>query len=116
MAGMNKQLKLPVLQNIMREFERQNERMDMTTEVMGDAIDGAFEGEGEQEETDDVVNQVLDEIGCNLGSQLVDAPSAGLAQPAAVANSTRTAEPLGAGGGEGLDGDLQSRLDALRKS
>jgi charged multivesicular body protein 2A len=33
MAGMNKQLNLPALQNIMREFERQNERMDMTTEA-----------------------------------------------------------------------------------
>jgi division protein CdvB (Snf7/Vps24/ESCRT-III family) len=30
---MNKQLNLPALQNIMREFEKQNERMEMTTEV-----------------------------------------------------------------------------------
>ncbi len=112
MAGMNRQLNLPVLQNIMREFERQNERMDMTTEVMGDAVDGAFEEEGEQDETDDLVNQVLDEIGCNLGSQLVDAPLLGVAPvPAAAA---RIAEPALAG--DGLDGDLQSRLDALRKS
>jgi charged multivesicular body protein 2A len=113
MAGMNKQLNLPVLQNIMREFERQNERMDTTTEVMGDAIDGAFEEDGEQEETDDLVNQVLDEIGCTLGSQLVDAPSARAAP--VQASATRTAEAALAGG-DGLDGDLQSRLDALRKS
>jgi len=112
MAGMNKQLNLPALQNIMREFERQNERMDMTTEVMGEAIDGAFEEEGEQEETDELVNQVLDEIGCNLNSQLVDAPQQGVTQPAAAA--ARVPEAMSAGG-EGLDDDLQSRLNALRK-
>ena len=112
---MNKQLNLPALQNIMREFERQNERMDMTTEVMGDSIDGAFEEEGEQEETDDLVNQVLDEIGCNLSSQLVDAGrnNVGVA-PVSVAEQTRVPEMAAAG--DGLDGDLQSRLDALRKS
>ena len=57
MGIMNRQLNLPALQGIMREFERQNERMDVTTEVMGDTIDDAFEEEGEQEETDDLVNQ-----------------------------------------------------------
>ena len=54
---MNKQLNLPSLQNIMREFERQNEKMEMTTEVMGDTIDDAFSAEGEEEESDELVNQ-----------------------------------------------------------
>ena len=40
---MNKQMNLPALTKIMREFERQNEKMDMTSEMMGDAIDDAFE-------------------------------------------------------------------------
>jgi charged multivesicular body protein 2A len=111
MAGMNRQLNLPALQNIMREFERQNERMDMTSDVMGDAIDGAFEEDGEQEESEDLVNQVLDEIGCTLGTQLVDAPKE---KTAVQAPAARIAEPALAG--DGLDGDLQSRLDALRKS
>jgi charged multivesicular body protein 2A len=60
---MNRQLNLPELQNIMREFERQNERMEMTSEMMGDAVDDAMGGEDEEEETDDLVSQVLDEIG-----------------------------------------------------
>lgn len=114
MAGMNRQLNLPALQNIMREFERQNERMDVTSEVMGDTIDGAFEEEGEQEESEDLVNQVLDEIGCTLGSQLVDAPTAKEKGAAVQAPAARLAEPALAS--DGLDGDLQSRLDALRKS
>jgi charged multivesicular body protein 2A len=114
MGVMNRQLNLPALQGIMREFEKQNERMEMTTEVMGDTIDDAFEEEGEQEETDDLVNQVLDEIGCNLGSQLVDAPTlVGAAAVPAVAARAAVATPAG---GDGLDGDLQSRLDALRRS
>ena len=43
MSAMNKQMNLPALTNIMREFEKQNERMEMTSDVMGDAIDDAFE-------------------------------------------------------------------------
>lgn len=40
---MNKQMNLPALSNIMREFDRQNEKMEMTSEMMGDAVDDAFE-------------------------------------------------------------------------
>ena len=40
---MNKQMNLPALSSIMREFDRQNERMEMTSEMMGDAVDDAFE-------------------------------------------------------------------------
>ena len=35
MGKMNKQMKLPTLQKIMREFEKQNEKMEMVSEVMG---------------------------------------------------------------------------------
>ncbi len=43
MGAMNRQMNLPALQKIMREFEMQNERMEMTSEVMGDAVDDVFE-------------------------------------------------------------------------
>ena len=43
MGAMNRQMNLPALQKIMREFEVQNERMEMTSEVMGDAVDDVFE-------------------------------------------------------------------------
>ena len=43
MGAMNKQMNLPALTRIMRDFERQNERMEMTSEMMGDAVDDAFE-------------------------------------------------------------------------
>ena len=43
MGAMNKQMNMPALMNIMREFERQNERMEMTSDMMGESIDDAFE-------------------------------------------------------------------------
>jgi len=43
MSAMNKQMNLPALTKIMRDFERQNEKMEMTSEMMGDAVDDAFE-------------------------------------------------------------------------
>lgn len=117
MGAMNKRMNLPALQKIMMEFERQNERMEMTQEIMGDAIDDAMEGEGEEEESEELVNQVLDEIGINLDTDLVAAPGQMAAQPQAVA--APQAEALGAaaaGPGDGIDDDLQARLNNLRKS
>lgn len=122
MGQMNKQLNLPALQKIMLEFEKQNEKMEMTSEVMGDAIDDALEGDEEEEETEELVNQVLDEIGIDLDQQLVNAP-AGQAQPQAQASSGKVAQAAGAGGGggggppegDGIDSDLQARLDNLRR-
>lgn len=125
MSTMNKQLNLPSLTNIMREFERQNEKMESTTETMGDAIDDAMAFEGEEEESEELVSQVLDELGCNMDAQLVDAPTgAGVKVPAVAAPREEAppqmmAEGVGAdgagGGGAGIDDDLQARLDNLRK-
>merc|ERR1740137_323935 len=50
MSTMNKQLKLPQIQKIMMEFEKQSEIMDMKEEMMIDAIDDAMEDEGDEEE------------------------------------------------------------------
>ncbi|KAJ9513752.1 hypothetical protein QJQ45_015504 [Haematococcus lacustris] len=144
MRMMNKQMNLPQLQNIMREFEKQNEKMEMTSEMMGDAVDDAMEGEDEEEETDELVNQVLDEIGignlteailsnsciildclpCLHCAQLASAPKARVevqqpAQPAAMAEMQGGAggsASAGAGDAGGIDDDLQARLDKLRKS
>ena len=50
MRAMNKQMKLPQIQKIMQDFERQSEMLDMKTEMMEDAIDDAMEGEDDEEE------------------------------------------------------------------
>uniref|UniRef100_A0A2P2KEH1 Uncharacterized protein MANES_04G143300 n=1 Tax=Rhizophora mucronata TaxID=61149 RepID=A0A2P2KEH1_RHIMU len=114
MGQMNRQMNLPSLQKIMLEFEKQNEKMEMVTEVMGDAIDDALEGDEEEVETEDLVNQVLDEIGIDIKNELVNAPSAAVSAPAA---KTKVAQAESTGNHEenGLDDDLQARLDNLRK-
>uniref|UniRef100_A0A8C9LGJ7 Charged multivesicular body protein 2A n=1 Tax=Pavo cristatus TaxID=9049 RepID=A0A8C9LGJ7_PAVCR len=70
MATMNRQLKLPQIQKIMMEFEKQAEIMDMKEELMNDAIDDAMGDEDDEEESDAVVSQVLDELGLNLTDEL----------------------------------------------
>ena len=40
MRSMHRQLNVPSLNNIMREFERQNEIMENATDVLGDAVRG----------------------------------------------------------------------------
>lgn len=95
MGAMNKQMNMPALQKIMRDFEMQNERMEMTSEVMGDAIDDAFEGEDEEGETDELVNSVLDEIGIDLNTTLVNAPGRGVSA-AHTGQQEVEEEPMGA--------------------
>ncbi|KAF3795692.1 Vacuolar sorting-associated protein [Nymphaea thermarum] len=113
MGQMNRQMNLPALQRIMQEFERQNEKMEMVSEVMGDAIDDALEGDEEEEETEELVNQVLDEIGIDIDSQLVKAPSSAVTAPE---GTTKVAQAESLGGEDGgIDSDLQARLDNLRK-
>lgn len=51
MGTMNRQLKLPQIQKIMMEFERQAEIMDMKEEMMNDAIDDAMGDEDDEEES-----------------------------------------------------------------
>merc|ERR1712212_1287811 len=75
MQKMNNQLKLPQIQKIMMEFEKQSEIMDMKEEMMSDAIDDVI-GDEEDEESDAVVMQVLDELGLGLSDQLSELPSA----------------------------------------
>ncbi|KAL3642913.1 hypothetical protein CASFOL_013728 [Castilleja foliolosa] len=114
MGQMNRQMNLPSLQKIMQEFERQNEKMELTSEVMADAIDDALEGDEEEEETEELVSQVLDEIGININSELVNAPSSAVAAPAANSKVPQ-AEATGNDDIGGIDSDLQARLDNLRR-
>ncbi|XP_047311394.1 vacuolar protein sorting-associated protein 2 homolog 1-like [Impatiens glandulifera] len=116
MGQMNRQMNLPALQKIMMEFEMQNEKMEMVSEVMGDAIDDAMEGDDEEEETDQLVSQVLDEIGIDINSELLNAPSSTITAPSAKNKVAQTEEATTANNDEtGIDNDLQARLDNLRR-
>merc|ERR1712045_65030 len=114
MGNMNKQMKLPEIQKIMMEFEKQSEIMDMKGEMMEDAIDDVMGDEDDEEESDAIVNQVLDELGLQLNDKLGDMPVAAgtLASTTAAKNKTAVA----AGGADADDdADLQARLDDLRR-
>merc|ERR1719410_1420963 len=116
MMSMNKQMKLPEIQKIMQEFEKQSEIMDMKEEMMSDVIDDALGDEDDEEESDAIVSQVLDELGLQMGDQLsgVNAPSGSIATGAA-GGKVPVAAAEGAGGELDADADLEARLNNLRR-
>jgi len=120
MISMNKQLKLPQIQRIMQEFEKQAEIMDMKEEMMSDAIDDAMGDEGDEEETEQIVTQVLDELGIQISEDLGNLPAAGSTLNPAKAAAAAKAKKAQAEGAEGgaldADADLEARLENLRRS
>uniref|UniRef100_A0A3Q2NZA0 Charged multivesicular body protein 2A n=1 Tax=Fundulus heteroclitus TaxID=8078 RepID=A0A3Q2NZA0_FUNHE len=101
MATMNRQLKLPQIQKIMMEFEKQSELMDMKEEMMNDAIDDAMGDEDDEEESDAIVSQVLDENHLpSTGGSLSVAGGKKVEPQAALADA---------------DADLEERLNNLRR-
>merc|ERR1719357_2324009 len=110
MQKMNNQLKLPQIQKIMMEFEKQSEIMEMKEEMMEDAIDDAMGDEDDEEEGDKIVQQVLDELGLNLSDELSNLPSTGGSLSVA---GGKKAEPQAALAD--ADADLEERLNNLRK-
>ncbi|XP_077407137.1 charged multivesicular body protein 2a isoform X2 [Vanacampus margaritifer] len=110
MATMNRQLKLPQIQKIMMDFERQSEMMDMKEEMMSDAIDDVLGDEDDEDESDAIVSQVLDELGLNLSDELSGLPSTG---GSLSVDSRKKAEPQATLAD--ADADLEARLNNLRK-
>uniref|UniRef100_A0A6G1S094 Charged multivesicular body protein 2A n=1 Tax=Hypotaenidia okinawae TaxID=2861861 RepID=A0A6G1S094_9GRUI len=110
MATMNRQLKLPQIQKIMMEFEKQAEIMEMKEELMNDAIDDAMGDEDDEEESDAVVSQVLDELGLNLTDELATLPNPGGSLAAGEGRAPEAAAPLA-----DADADLEERLKNLRR-
>ena len=116
MQTMNRQLKLPQIQEIMMEFEKQSEIMDMKEEMMNDAIDDAMGDEDDEDESDAIVSQVLDELGLQLTDELSGLPSTG--QSLGVTNKAKEPQAAAAGGGgppSDADADLEARLENLRR-
>merc|ERR1712013_103021 len=110
MQTMNKQMKLPEIQKILMEFEKQTEIMDMKEEMMSDVIDDAMGDEDDEEETDAIVTQVLDELGLQLSDQLTGVPAAsGTVGVGAQGGKVPVAAEADA------DADLAARLENLRR-
>ncbi|ELU07506.1 hypothetical protein CAPTEDRAFT_158252 [Capitella teleta] len=105
MVAMNKQLKLPQIQKIMMEFEKQTEIMEMKEEMMNDVIDDTMGEENDEEESEAIVGQVLNELGLQLGEEVSELPGAG----------KKDKSPEGAEGISDADADLEARLENLRR-
>ncbi|KAK6169092.1 charged multivesicular body protein 2a [Patella vulgata] len=112
MQTMNKQLKLPQIQKIMMEFEKQSEIMDMKEEMMSDAIDDAMGDEDDEDESDAVVSQIFDELGLQMADDLNNLPQTGKSL-AATGGPAKQAVP--AGPVSDADADLEARLENLRR-
>ena len=98
MIRVNKELNLPALQEVMRDFAKESERLEMTEEMMSDAIDMAVDQEGVMEESDQVVGQVLAEIGIDIAGDLETGHAPNLPQEERKENVS----------------DLEARFNALK--
>merc|ERR1711935_384814 len=108
MGRMNKNMKLPQMQ----EFEKQSAMMDMKEEMMNDVMDDAMGDEDDEEESEAVVSKVLDELGLEMGGEMGSIPGVGIDSPAPVAPAQ---QPVAAADGGDLDADLEARLNNLRR-
>jgi len=143
MVALNKSVKLPQLQKIMMEFQKQTEKMNMQGEIIGDTIDDAMDEDEDEEESEQIVSQVLDEIGLDATTLFPDAGKAkvGATEKKTVAKDIVPAgsvgktgksgkpsgddESSGGGGGGGSSGgsggdddadkELAARLDNLKR-
>jgi len=113
MMNMNKQMKLPEIQKIMQEFEKQSEIMDMKEEMMSDVIDDVLGDEDDEEEGDAIVTQVLDELGLQLTDQLAG-PAVPGGNLAMTPNKAVSKTPVAAAEAD-ADADLAARLENLRR-
>merc|ERR1740123_164409 len=114
MMNMNKQMKLPEIQKIMQEFEKQSEIMDMKEEMMRDVIDDALGDEDDEEEGDAIVSQVLDELGLQMTDQITGLPVAG-STIGTAAKGQKAPVAAAEGAAADLDDDLEARLNNLRR-
>merc|ERR1740123_2796240 len=114
MMMMNKQMKLPEIQKIMQEFEKQSEIMDMKEEMMNDVMDDAMGDEDDEEETDNIVTQVLDELGLQMTDQITGLPIAG-GSVGTAAKGQKAPVAAAEGAAADLDDDLEARLNNLRR-
>jgi len=119
------QMNLPQIQHIMMEFEKQNEVMGMKDDMMQDAMDDAFADDEDEDEEEAVLGSVFAELGVDLLNKMGETPTSAMAAPSGVESSAdggmvaAASDSSGGGGGggdDGLDAELQRRLDNLRRT
>ncbi|KAA0183927.1 Charged multivesicular body protein 2a [Fasciolopsis buskii] len=128
MRRMNASMKLPQLQKIMMEFEKQSGLLESKEEMMSDAIDDAL-GDDDIDESETIVNKVLEELGIEMSNEMAGAPQpsgplgagAGAARNRALAADGGPGLPSVDGSGVGSNADtideddLEARLARLKR-
>jgi charged multivesicular body protein 2A len=88
MYRMNNLVGVPMMQRILREFDKQQNLMEMKDELMGDALDDALGGDEIEEQENLVYQQILDELSLVDDAKMPSMPSLGEQLPnfSAVSN------------------------------
>eukprot|EP01138_Halocafeteria_seosinensis_P000442 gb/GECG01000456.1/.p1 GENE.gb/GECG01000456.1/~~gb/GECG01000456.1/.p1 ORF type:complete len:241 (+),score=55.39 gb/GECG01000456.1/:1-723(+) len=132
MIRMSKQMNMPQLQNVIRQFQMNSEKMEMGQEMMGDAIDDVMEEEGDEEEQEEMVSQVLSELNISTMQEAPSAPEGSASkqpqgkeerkqvpmaegQGAAASSGDNTGSSQDAPSADPAMSDLEQRLKNLRK-
>jgi len=93
MMAVNRSMKLPAIQKIMVEFQKQSGAMELNQELMDDAVGNAMSSADDEQESELVVNQVLDEIGIDIKEKMVDAPKGAIGASAKASHSVAKKQP-----------------------
>ena len=112
MGQMNRQINLPSLTQIMKEFEIQSTTMEMKDELIQETMESLWDEDGEEADIDEIVNQVYDELGIKLESDLVSTPKNN--KSISVIKNIPIKEEGGIEEQDDKDKVLQDRLDNLK--
>ncbi|CAG7838185.1 unnamed protein product [Allacma fusca] len=113
LRSMNRQFRLPQIQRILQEFEKQSVIMGAKEETMTESIEENVCESEEDIESDTIVARILDELGLQLKDQLSELPEAKGHIRCAVKIPVPTKSQNGTD--HSIDADLQARLDNLRR-
>ncbi|KAF0987172.1 hypothetical protein HZS_3866 [Henneguya salminicola] len=102
LGSMNKRMNLPEIQKIMHNFEKESEIMDTKQELMEDAIDDVTGEAEDDEESEALTAKVLADLGIAISQEVGGLPATG-----AAINNKEAERDIG---------DLESRLEKLRKN
>jgi charged multivesicular body protein 2A len=118
MCQMNRQINLPALTQIMKEFEIQSTTMEMKDELIQETMESLWDEDGEEADIDEIVNQVYDELGIKLESDLVSTPKNNNNNKSVSVvknkNSSNDNVEIVEFGHDDADTVLQNRLDNLK--
>ena len=104
MWKMNTQVSLPMMQQIMRQFEMEKDKMDFKEELMSNTLEDALGSEEAQAEEDAIYNQIMDEIGLKQSEAMSNTPAR--APPKTVSLTPADGS---------LDEEFTARLNNLRR-